>query len=390
MLTPGTLNTLRQDWTTRHTVGCLGYGLLGLVPLLVGVSKLLVFMNILFLMLFAVSWDFISGYTGEISLGHAIFFGCGGYTTTVLNLTYNIDPLVSIPVGIVVATAAGLVIGFPALRVKGPYLSLLTLIMLLSSIQLVITFNETLGGISGFGVPVAAIAGTGSDSIITVSTTVVGTLITYYIVYVIVFLVYLLLYIITRSHIGKILSAIREDERVVSATGHNPAKYKLYAFTVSAAVGGLAGALYVHSPVGITQPAEILSVERSLNIIIMVIIGGVGTIVGSAVGATLFGGINLIGQVTIPILDQTVSETMPLPAIIAAVVVIRTVPEGIVPRSITIGQRILSRFDNVESPSDDTTYDNGRQSRSALRAIMQKNGKILRRFLKSSRQREDD
>ena len=136
---------------TRYLLG--GVSFLGLLaaPLPLTAFQLSALIFPVYLMIFAMSWDIVSGYTGQISLGHTVFFGLGGYTSTVLNLQHTVTPLLSIPAGVVIAALGGLLIGYPALRIRGPYLSLVTLIAPIILLRLVILFNNNLPYIAPSG-----------------------------------------------------------------------------------------------------------------------------------------------------------------------------------------------------------------------------------------------
>ena len=115
--------------------------------------------------MFAMSWDTVSGYTGEISFGHALFFAVGGYTSTLLNLGYGISPALSIPAGVVLAAVAGVLIGVPALRVRGPYLSLITLVAPLILLQVFVIFGNIFGGELGLSAPTGLVDAADFDNL---------------------------------------------------------------------------------------------------------------------------------------------------------------------------------------------------------------------------------
>lgn len=130
----------RVDLEPRYLVGiaCV-IGLLS-APLLMPILTLRQLTAALFLGMFAMSWDYVSGYTGQLSFGHSMFFGIGGYTAAVLNLELGISPLLGILIGTIAAGIAGIIVGYPALRLKGPYLGLITLIAPIVLVQIVNIF----------------------------------------------------------------------------------------------------------------------------------------------------------------------------------------------------------------------------------------------------------
>ena len=101
-------------------LGLLGVAALLLAPFVVPTILAIQLAGALFFATWVMSWDFVSGYTGEISFGHALFFGVGGYTSGMLNLHLGVDPWIGMPLGALAAAATGLLIGFPSLRIKGP------------------------------------------------------------------------------------------------------------------------------------------------------------------------------------------------------------------------------------------------------------------------------
>lgn len=337
---------------TRYLLG--GVAFLGLlaVPVPLTAFQLSALILPVYLMVFAMSWDIVSGYTGQISLGHTVFFGLGGYTSTILNLQHGVTPVVSIPVGIVVAALGGLLIGYPALRIRGPYLSLVTLIAPIIFLRFVILFNNNLpyiapsglGGVNGFVAQNDPLVGTTAAAVLTVPTFPWQVIIDYYLAVALFTVVFALLFAVTRSNTGEILSAIRENEDAVEAVGISTAKFKLFAFVLSGAVGGLAGAVFVHSSIGNPlNPQQLLDVALAINIVMMSILGGMGTIVGAAVGAVFFVFmtylINTFGGVfVIPILNESLASLMPAPLLGIALLVIIFRPDGLVPALVRAGR----------------------------------------------------
>ena len=351
---------------TRYLAGGLALLLLVAVPLGLTAFQLSALILPVYLMVFAMSWDAVSGYTGQLSFGHTFFFALGGYTSTILNLQHGVTPVVSIPLGVVVAAIGGLVIGFPALRVRGPYLSLITLIAPLILLQIVILFNSNLpyvapsglGGVNGFVATNDPLVGTTGAAVLTVPSFPWVVIVDYYLAVALFVLSAALMLLVTRSGTGEILTAIRENEDVVEAVGLDTAKFKLFAFVLSGAVGGLAGAMFVHSSIGNPlNPQQILSITVAINIVIMAILGGMGTIVGAAVGAVFFVAVTfLVGQfgggVVVPILGESLASLMPAPLFLAALLVVIYRPEGLVPALVNFGRWLNTPPEEREVPDD--------------------------------------
>jgi len=211
----------------------------------------------------AASWDLLSGFTGQLNFGHALFFGVGAYTAALLNLHAHLPPWGSIPLGALAAVLAGLVIGIPCLRLKGTYLALTTLAFPIILMGIVFAIPDVTGGELG-------ISGLERLS---------GSRVTdYYIVVVLMLGLSTIMWKITESHTGLIFHAIREDELAVRTAGINTTRYKLLAFSLSGFFAGISGGLYAHY-MRIAGPAN-LEVSMSFTVVIWAIFGGVVTIYG--------------------------------------------------------------------------------------------------------------
>lgn len=220
--------------------------------------------------IFAASWDLLSGFTGQVNFGHALFFGMGAYTSAILNKSLQIAPWGSIPLGGLAAVLAGLVIGIPCLRLKGTYLALTTLAFPIILMGIVFAFPDFTGGELGIS---------GIERLTT------SRVASYYLCVGIMLIFCFIMWKITDSNIGIIFHAIREDELAVKAAGINTTRYKLMAFCLSGLFAGLAGGLYAHF-MRIAGPST-LEVGLSFQVVIWSIFGGVATIWGP-VGAVFF------------------------------------------------------------------------------------------------------
>ncbi|NWF55322.1 MAG: branched-chain amino acid ABC transporter permease [Syntrophaceae bacterium] len=213
--------------------------------------------------IFAASWDLLSGFTGQMNFGHALFFGVAAYTAALLNLQARVPPWGSIPLGALAAVFTGLIVGIPCLRLRGTYLALTTLafpIILLGIVYAVpgITGGEL--GISGL----ARLSGSRITD--------------YYITVGLMLGLCTLMWKITQSNTGLIFHAIREDELAARTAGINTTRYKLLAFCLSGFFAGISGGLYAHF-MRIAGPAN-LEVTMSFTVVIWAIFGGVVTIYG--------------------------------------------------------------------------------------------------------------
>jgi branched-chain amino acid transport system permease protein len=213
--------------------------------------------------IFAASWDLLSGFTGQMNFGHALFFGVAAYTAALLNLHAHLPPWGSIPLGALAAVLTGLIIGIPCLRLRGTYLALTTLAFPIILLGVVYAIPDITGGELG-------ISGLQRLS---------GSRITdYYIAVVLMLGLCTIMWKITRSNTGLIFHAIREDELAARTAGINTTRYKLLAFCLSGFFAGISGGLYAHF-MRIAGPAN-LEVTMSFTVVIWAIFGGVVTIYG--------------------------------------------------------------------------------------------------------------
>ena len=222
--------------------------------------------------IFAASWDLLSGFTGQLNLGHALFFGVSAYTAGLLNVHLNYPPLITIPCGAVMAVVVGLAVGIPALRLRGFYLGLVTLTFPLILLGIFFAFPELSGGELG----ISGIARLSSSRTMD-----------YYIVATCFTLAVLIMWKVTDSsskilRTGILLHAIREDEIAARASGINTTRQKLMAFAMSGFFAGIAGGLYAHY-IRIAGPSS-LELFFSFQAILWTIFGGITTIYGPVAG----------------------------------------------------------------------------------------------------------
>jgi branched-chain amino acid transport system permease protein len=246
------------------------------IPLLITTPyylRLFIYMNIF--VIFAASWDLLSGYTGQLNFGHALFFGVAAYTSALLYKYLGWQPWATIPLSILAAVAAGVVTCFPALRLRGPYLALLTLAFPLMLLGIVLSLGEITGAEYGiYDLPKLAATGTQQ----------------YYIVLAIMLASVLIMWKLTDAgskyiRTGLIFHAIREDEIAARASGINTIRYKILAFAIGGFFGGLAGALYAN--VAGSVNVYVLAMTTSFQAVIWVVFGGIVSIYGAVVGVYL-------------------------------------------------------------------------------------------------------
>ncbi|HKP81639.1 MAG TPA: branched-chain amino acid ABC transporter permease [Pyrinomonadaceae bacterium] len=224
----------------------------------------------------AVSLNLINGFTGQFSIGHAGFMAVGAYSSAYFSVTWGMNLANSLGgklgwivaltlatlVGAVAAGIAGLAVGIPSLRLRGDYLAIVTL----GFGQIIVVFLnniEAIGGARGYsGIPIVK---------------------SFFWIFLIAILTIVIVYNIVNSAFGRALISIREDELAAEAMGVNTTRYKVMAFVISSAMAGAGGVLLAHFD-GYLNPKSFEFI-KSFEILIMIILGGLGSIVGSVLGA---------------------------------------------------------------------------------------------------------
>jgi branched-chain amino acid transport system permease protein len=222
-------------------------------------------------------WNILGGFAGQFSIGHAVFFGAGAYTSSLLLVHYNISPWLGMLVGGVVAAIIGLGFGFAAFRfgLKGHFFALAT-IAFCKVVEIIVLNLEPLGAAVGVLIPPRE----PSLSMFQFETKLPF----YYIIFGLMLLSILVVFLINQSKLGLYLSAVRDDEAAAESLGINLLKYKIYAIVLSAFFTALGGTFFAQYLTYI-QPSFVLSVGMSIEIIVRPIIGGMGTIMGPILGA---------------------------------------------------------------------------------------------------------
>ena len=282
---------------TQSKLALAAIGVLSLVPFGAGtlfsqqIAVLLI--EILIFALFALSLDFLMGYTGMVSLGHAMFFGIGAYTVVLMVLNITQLALVAVVFVVLVSAFAARVVGQLSIRVTGIYFALITLGFAELFYNSLFEFEFTGGSDGLFGAdPVYGLPGFRFDlNSIVVGVgrfRAVGDELFFFIALGTLLSTYLLLRRVLRSPFGRVLRAIRENEQRVEFVGYDTRRYKLQAFVISGVIGGLAGALFgLHW--GFVDPTTAHWLTSG-EVLIMVMLGGIGTLYGPMLGAGFFVG----------------------------------------------------------------------------------------------------
>ncbi|MFZ3307974.1 MAG: branched-chain amino acid ABC transporter permease [Xanthobacteraceae bacterium] len=218
---------------------------------------------------FAMAWDLLFGFAGEVNFGPTFLIGTGAYTAGILDSLYQPPIWVCVAAGTLAAVVGGVVLALPALRVRGPYFGLTTLVAVLILQNFIIVDAHLTGGENGLTVPdVMSISDTTNYEIALWFMAISGAI----------------LFALASSPVGLILQASGQDSVQAGALGFNVTKHKLAAFIISAFFSGLAGALLVFY-VGSASASSLVDITVGVQIIIAAVIGGRRTILGGALGA---------------------------------------------------------------------------------------------------------
>jgi branched-chain amino acid transport system permease protein len=226
--------------------------------------------------------NILTGYTGQISIGHGAFMAIGGYTTAVMSHYHDTNLILTLPLAFAISFGFGVLVGIPALRFSGVYLALVTFALAVSVPQFALKWSKFFGG---------------SNGIQTQKTP--AHLWLYVVTWSCAGILYLLAWLVLRGRTGRAFRAVRDSEIAAAASGVALPVYKTLAFGISAAFAGVAGSLLVLTTNGYAQPNE-FAVFLSLEILVGAAVAGLGSLWGILVGALFIG------------LLPTVSASVPL------------------------------------------------------------------------------
>lgn len=258
------------------------YVLAGLAVVLAGLSFTVndkFYLHVLIMMMFyaaaSSAWNIIGGFGGQLSLGHAAFFGIGAYTSTLLFIDQGVSPWIGMLIGAVASVVVAAIIGYPSFRLRGPFFTLVTIAFAVVIRIAAVSAPDITKGSVGVSVPFRP----SPQNFIFRETNE----------YALVALAFMAIMIgvslwIERSRIGYYLSALREDEDAAQALGVNTTRYKLIALLMSAFFTSCAGTFYAQY-IFYIEPFGIFSLDFSVLLAMMAIIGGLGTVWGPVAGA---------------------------------------------------------------------------------------------------------
>lgn len=288
-----------------------------LTPQFLSNYRLNLVIGILISAYFAQCWNLMSGFTGQFSFGHAVFYGLGAYTTSILYVDYDINPWIGLFFGMLVAGMVAAIIGYLSFHynLKGDYFALAT--MAFCEIFRVI-FKNTKALHAAAGVSITY----SKDISLMQFGSKAGFL---YVAFIMLALITFGLYQIRRTKMGLYFVAIRENEDAAKALGINAFKYKMIALIVSAMLSSIAGTFYAQYYLYI-DPTIVFGNTVSVSAITPCIIGGVGTVFGPIIGAAI---IEPISEITNSLLSSYIGMNMVVYGMIL-VVVIMVMPNGVV------------------------------------------------------------
>ncbi|MES0445570.1 MAG: branched-chain amino acid ABC transporter permease [Desulfobacterales bacterium] len=226
--------------------------------------------------LITIGLSLLMGYAGQISIGHAAFFGIGAYVSAILTVRYGLNPWLCMFIGMIIAAVVAILVGAPSLKLKGHYLAMATLAF---GIIIYIIFNEEIewtGGPDGMsGIPGLSLFGFEFDSAVSY----------FYLVWSFVFAAFIFTINIIQSGTGRALRAIHTSEPAASAMGVDISRFKIIVFVYSAILASLAGSLYAHY-LNFINPST-FDLFFSIKLLIMIALGGMHNIWGAIIGAGL-------------------------------------------------------------------------------------------------------
>ena len=254
-----------------------------LAPLFLGKYTIFLLSLLAIYALVALGLNLLMGYTGQIAAGHAGFLALGAYFTAITgeNLQWMPCPVILLLAGIF-SGAIGFLLGIPILRLKGFYIAMATLAFGVVVSEIILQWSSLTGGDDGFSVPTARIAGFAFDSDFKL----------YYLIIPVTLIMTLLARNLVNGYIGRAFIALRESEIAAQTIGIDLARYKTIAFAISAFYTGVAGGLFAYLITYLSPDA--FTIELSVDFIAMIVIGGMGSILGSIIGAIILTGMQQV------------------------------------------------------------------------------------------------
>lgn len=316
------------------------------VPQHFGSTETQLWAQAIYFSLAAIGLNLLTGYNGQVSIGHGAFFGLGAYTTAILMENNGWQFLATLPVVIVVALVAGAAFGFPALRLKGLYLALITLGLAAVFPDLVNRFASKYGTAGTSLIqPPRVLAPEWADSF-----TDFDDQYRYYMALVIGVVMLVLAANLVRGRFGRALVAVRDHESAASILGIDVARVKVSAFAISSAYAAVAGSVSVLIE-GSANAGKVEVFRQSILFLVAIVIGGVATVIGPVIGAFVV----VFGQDFAEDLIDDKPELAPAIFGILLILLMYVLPDGIVGGARRLLRRVTDRSAAEPAPTPRTT-----------------------------------
>ena len=269
--------------TKQSTAWLIAVILLFILPLFVGKYTVFLLSLLAVYALVSLGLNLLMGYTGQIAAGHAGFLAIGAYFTALVSANVEWLPcVVTLFLAGLFSGVIGFLLGIPILRLKGFYIAMATLAFGVVVSEVILQWSSVTGGDDGFSVPIAKISGFAFDSDFKL----------FYLIVSVTIILTILAKNLVGGYIGRAFIALRESEIAAQTIGIDLAKYKTIAFAISAFYTGVAGGLFAYLITFLSPDA--FTIELSIDFIAMIVIGGMGSILGSIIGAVILTGMQQV------------------------------------------------------------------------------------------------
>ncbi|MFS0824522.1 branched-chain amino acid ABC transporter permease [Bacillus sp. 1P02SD] len=289
----------------------------------------------------------LMGYAGQISLGHAAFFGLGAYITGVLTTSYQVSSWIALIVGVLVTGLLAFIIGIPILKLKEHFLAFATIGVNVIVFILLLGLTDITKGAAGLsGIPKLNLFGLVLQQELSF----------YYFIWGIVVLIVIFSLNIVHSHVGRVLRGIHDSEVATRSLGINVAKFKLHIFVLSAIFAAVAGSMYAHFMNFITPSTFHILV--SIQFLVMVVVGGSQSIWGAIAGAFLM---TMLGEWVkdyLPLLFNVSGEVEIIVYGLVLILVVMFMPKGLIPTGATLYERVKDKVRPVTRKEDVVVNEN--------------------------------
>lgn len=300
------------------------------LPLFYSPYRVFQFTLVLVFSVAVLSLNLLTGYTGQISLGHNFFFAIGAYTTAVMIRDLEVSFVIPILVAFAGSFVVGFAVGIPALRLSGVYLALVTIALAVITPPMITRFEGLTGGSQGINIDkpdAPAWTGLAEDQWL------------FYVCLVVTAIMFVLARNLVRGGIGRSMTAVRDNELAARTTGVNPATPKTLTFAYSAGFAGVAGAMYTLA-VGLVAPGS-FTIILAINLLVGTVVGGMATIAGAFFGAAFITFVPVYASDLNPALGGVIYGA----ALILAMFVMRGGVMG-------LARHIRARFVTLQEPDD--------------------------------------